>query len=91
MGGLGRDAVTRTLNLGHLTRGDLGPYKPCTHAVGQSGTRRPSRLIALWVASEAIDEAQISNRFKSISAKLLTFRLPLKRFRFVSTRRYSII
>jgi hypothetical protein len=32
-----------------------------------------------------------SNRFKSILAKLLTFRLPLKRFRFVSTRRRSII
>jgi hypothetical protein len=35
--------------------------------------------------------APISNRFKSTLAKLLTFRLPLKRFRFVSTRHYWLV
>ena len=30
LAGLGRDAVTRTLRLGHLARRDFGPYPPCT-------------------------------------------------------------
>lgn len=30
LAGLGRDAVTRTLRLGHLARRDFGPYPSCT-------------------------------------------------------------
>jgi hypothetical protein len=35
--GLGRDTVTRTLDLGHLTRRDFGPYTPCTPVLAGVG------------------------------------------------------
>jgi hypothetical protein len=71
MGVFGRKVIRREpepdwlrSKTGPRARADICP--PPLTAAGQSGTRRPSRLIAIWVTSGAIDDALISNRFKNI-------------------------